>query len=109
MEQDAGNPAEGLAHQILNTELDEEIDEIEFKEQQSSASCHIADIQGILFGGPSSRFWMLRKHINSLDDESINTLPFYSWNCITLQLKHRDVDLVIRDGKHMEIFLRFII
>ena len=44
---------------------------------------------------------MLRKHLNSLDlsyykEEQV---PFYAWQCITLQLRHRDVDLVIKDDK----------
>jgi len=52
---------------------------------------------------------MLRKHINCLAKEELYTIPFYSWNCITLKLKRRDVDLVIRDEKQMEIFLKFLI
>lgn len=86
-----------LAHQILSTELEEEVDDICFTTKVSSGSCKVSDIENILFGGVSSRFWMLRKHINMLDDEQLANLPFYSWQCITLQLKHRDVDLVIRD------------
>lgn len=62
---------EELAHQILSTELDEEIDEITFKERQSSGSCKVSDIKNIIFGGVSSRFWMLRKHINMLSEEQL--------------------------------------
>jgi hypothetical protein len=42
---------------------------------------------------------MLRKHINSLEISKINDedIPFQSWQCISLNLKHRDVDLVIKD------------
>ena len=32
-----------------------------------------------------------------------------SWNCITLQYKNRDVDLVITDEKDMKIFIKFLI
>ena len=35
----------------------------------SSASCHIKNIQIMTFGGFSTRFWALRKHINCLRDE----------------------------------------
>lgn len=73
-----------MAHQILSTELDEDKDDINFSDKKSSASCKVSDIENILFGGMSSRFWMLRKHINSLDDECFKSLPFYSWQCITL-------------------------
>lgn len=36
-------------------------------------------------------------------------MPFYSWQCITLQLKHRDVDLIIRDEREMDLFLKLLI
>ena len=36
-------------------------------------------------------------------------MPFYSWQCITLQLKHREVDLVIPDDNDMNDFLEIII
>ena len=37
----------------------------------SSASCNIDDIQGIIYGGSSSRFWIFRKHMLSLDGSEI--------------------------------------
>jgi hypothetical protein len=47
------------------------------KFKKSSCSCHVDEIQGIIFGGISSRFWMLRKHINSLIDVSLlKNFPF---------------------------------
>jgi hypothetical protein len=49
--------------------------------KESSASCKIADIKNIIFGGLSSRFWMLRKHFNSipLKDYVNKKVPFFSW------------------------------
>ena len=91
------------------SELDESRDQIKFEETISSASCLVSDIQAIIFGGQSSRFWMLRKHINSMSPKQLKNLPFYSWNCITLQLKNRDVDLVIKHGKHMRTFLEYLV
>ena len=79
------------------TELDEELDDVKFKDVKSSSSCKIRDIQSIMFGGLSSRFWMLRKHINLMEPEELKKLPFYSWNCLTLCLPYKDVDLVIKD------------
>lgn len=64
---------------------------------------------GFVYGGTTSRFWVHRKHINAMPPDKICTLPFNSWDCITLQLKHRDVDLVIRSGKQMNMFLKFLI
>ena len=39
----------------------------EFDYHQSSSTCNIDDIQAIIFGGHSSRFWIYRKHMISLD------------------------------------------
>jgi len=55
---------------------------------------------------------MLRKHLCSLnlkDHKKGKGIPFYSWNCITLVLKHRDVDLVIKNENHMSRLLKFLI
>ena len=52
-----------------------------FNKKESSASCDLDDLIGILYGGISSRYWMLRKHINSLEISKISDedIPFYSW------------------------------
>jgi hypothetical protein len=36
-------------------------------------------------------------------------VPFYSWECITLNLKNRDVNLVIRDQESMDSFIFILI
>ena len=36
-------------------------------------------------------------------------MPFYAWQCITLQLRHRDVDLVIKDDNQMNDLLMVLI
>ena len=41
--------------------------------------------------------------------EELQDPPFFCWECITLQLPHRDVDLVIRDQNQMNNFLKFLI
>ena len=64
----------------------------------------------INLGGFSSRFWMLRKHFNSIKPEDYaNYVPFYSWECLTIDIGSRDVDLVIRSEKNMESILKFFI
>jgi len=35
-------------------------------------------------------------------------MPFFSWQCLTLNMKHRDVDVVIQDDKDMEDFITLI-
>ena len=81
----------------------------DFVSSTSSSSTSIDDIQSIIFGGTNARFWMLRKHVNSMNTEELKYLPFLSWQCITLQLSHRDVDLVIPDEKDMDKLLMFLI
>ena len=66
-----------------------------FKIKKSAASCKIDDIVGFIYGGQSSRFWMLRKYLISIPAKEDKLIALRSWNCITLQLKNRDVDLVI--------------
>ena len=39
---------------------------IVFKKRRSHASCQLSEITGFVYGGFSSRFWMLRKHINNI-------------------------------------------
>lgn len=82
-----------------------------FKKKKSNGCCYVKDIQGFLFGGLSTRFWMMRKHINSLDFPSKGNkkLPFYCWECITLQLPLRDIELVIPDENHMKIVIQYLI
>lgn len=81
----------------------------EFKISKSNASCQIDSIKGFIFGGTSSRFWLLRKHFNLMKLEELREVPFFSWECITLKLKDRDVDLVIRDDQQMNKLLKFLI
>ena len=44
-----------------------------------------------------------------MDSEELKKLPFYSWNCLTLCLEHRDIDLVIMDEGEMEKVLKFLV
>ena len=81
----------------------------EYRESKSSASCYIKDITGIIYGGQSSRFWMMRKYINSQPKSQHNKLPFYSWDCITIQQNYRDIDLVIEDEKQMKMLIKFLV
>ena len=84
-------------------------DDPDFFDLTSSASCHVDDIIGFHYGGSNARFWMLRKHFNTMTVDELKYAPFYSWQCITLELKHREVDLVIPNEKDMERFIKFLI
>lgn len=60
-----------------------------YKQIKSSASCSFDQIESITFGGVSSRFWLFRKHLNSMkqndsDNKKENKTPFYAWNCLSI-------------------------
>ena len=82
-----------------------------FDLKKSSASCKISEIQQIIYGGTSSRFWMLRKHLNTLSQKDYvnNKVPFFSWQCITLQLPRRQIDLVIQNENMMTAFIKLLV
>lgn len=96
----------------------------QFNLKKSSASTDIDDIQGIIYGGISSRFWVYRKHLICMDYDKIKknskhnrkfdgdksgVIPFFAWQCVTLQLKDRYVDLVIKNEQKMKLFLKFLV
>lgn len=86
--------------------------EHKYKNKMSSASFKLKDIQGIVFGPSSTRFWLFRKHMITMDIKNFKDpkdVPWYSWECLSLQLKHRDVDIVIRDQENMTKLLKFLI
>ena len=78
----------------------------EFTIARSNSSCLLKDMKGFIYGGISSRFWLLRKHLNLVDD--VKKMPFYTWECITLELETRDVYLVIKNEKTMNQFIKIL-
>lgn len=77
--------------------------------KRSLYSCNINEIQGFIVGGISSRFWLLRKHINMMTPKEIEKIPFYSWECITIMLENQELHLVIKHEKMMDMFIKFLI
>ena len=80
-----------------------------YQKIKSNSTCFIRDIQSFVFGGFSSRFWVYRKHINSMNVEQLRNLPFYSWECLTLNTEHKSINLVIKDEKQMDRLVEFLI
>ena len=80
-----------------------------FKRSKSSASVKVDDIYAFTYGPGSSRFWIMRKYINSLPLVKQKKLPFYAWECLTLHTKERDVNLVINNLTDMKYILNFLI
>ena len=79
--------------------------------KSSTASFYLDKVQSFVYGGVSSRFWMLRKHINTKVKNNLfeEKVPFYAWECITILLDNRDIDLVIPNEQHMDNFLQLLI
>ena len=80
-------------------------------ERQSNASCHVNEIKSFIYGAFSSRFWLLRKQINStpLFQFKKGKVPFYAWQCITIETKYRMLDLVIKNDEHMVNLLVYLV
>jgi hypothetical protein len=100
-----------IADMLDDNDLDDDgvDDQFAVKLVKSKCCCNIDEITGFIFAGFSSRFWMLRKHINSMDRLKIDKLPFFNWECISIEIKNRKIDLVIQDIHHMNLLLKFLI
>jgi len=105
---------------ILSQDIDKELilkqitrdefnDRVIYKRFKSDASCKIEDITSFVFGGFSSRFWLLRKHISSMEVSDLKNLPFYCWECLTIQTIHKNINIVVKNEKDMKMLLEFLI
>jgi len=51
--------------------------------------------------------------INHINDPCLKTIeskfPFFAWECITIEFKDKNLDLVIKNELHMQILIRFLI
>ena len=61
--------------------------------KEKVSEIEISQITGFIFGSFSTRFWMMRIGLNDkisdfIDRGALNEikLPFYAWECISLQL-----------------------
>mmetsp|Transcript_21210 Transcript_21210/g.32863 ORF Transcript_21210/g.32863 Transcript_21210/m.32863 type:complete len:126 (-) Transcript_21210:2320-2697(-) len=54
---------------------------------------------------------MFRKHMNlmSIRDYNMKPVPFYAWECLTIILNDRDIDLVIRKDNDMNNLLQILL
>lgn len=80
-----------------------------FTRDWSTGTCEVKDIKAFVYGGFTSRFWLMRKHISSMEVPQLRSLPFYSWQCITIMTEARDLNLVIKNETDMKFLLEFLI
>ena len=54
---------------------------------------------------------MLRKHMISENfaQTGVDTTPFFAWQCITICLTNREIDLIIPNDKDMDDFIEMIV
>ena len=69
---------------VTGTQIDEYYNDPDFKNVKSSSSTYVSEIKGMVFGGFNSRFWMLRKHLNSMSVEELENSCLHSWECLSL-------------------------
>ena len=77
---------------------------------KSSASCKLSKIKGFIFGPFSSRFWIIRKQINSIPCLQYihGKVPFFAWDCITIETETRFIDLVIKNEQEMMYLIVYL-
>ena len=98
--------------QFFASDSDESVDLLDYYDDLSSASCRLDQVEAMIYGGFNSRFWMMRKHINMTPINKLENLPFYAWNCISLQFSNhqsRDVDLVIKSETQMKMIIKLLV
>lgn len=78
----------------------------EYEEKLSSSTFNIEEVESLTFGPISSRFWLYRKHVNTVKTEK---MPFLSWEVLTINLKERDVHLVIEDQDEMDRLVKYLL
>ena len=83
----------------------------EYIQKKSQTRILFSEIKSFKYGPSSTTFWMTRKHINQLPKLNIinNHMPYYVWQCLTIELKDRDVDLVILKEDEMIAILSLLI
>ena len=84
---------------------------VHYEFKKSTCSTPLDKIVGIIYGGLSSRFWLYRKHMNYMSFSSVKNgqAAFYAWQCITLQLENREIDLVIPDDHDMDCLIEVLV
>ena len=54
---------------------------------------------------------MLRKNVNSISwlNHMCDNVPFYAWQCISIETNERNVDLIITDEKDMMRLIQLLV
>ena len=68
------------------------------------------EIQGFVFGGFSSRFWLMQNFINMQSKDSLTT-SMLCWNMISLSLKSKRefINLIVPKEKDMDMLIQFLL
>jgi hypothetical protein len=78
-----------LTIEELKCIMDEQAEEFKYDDKFSFTTMQVSSIKSIILGPNCSRFWLFRKHINSMNLKEIcekdgANLPFFAWECLTI-------------------------
>lgn len=77
---------------------------------QKEKKINVRDIEDFMFGGLSSRFWILKNFINLQKDTN---LPYsmLCWNMISIKLRNSErlIDLIIPSEEQMNLLIMFLL
>lgn len=48
-------------------------------------------------------------HFDSQDPNKVQTFPFFAWQCLTIEITGRTIDLVIKNDQEMNLILKFLV
>jgi hypothetical protein len=68
------------------------------------------DIEGFVFGGFTSRFWLMKNYINTLPPSKIRDNNL-CWKMISIQIKGKEkqAHLIIYDEAQMDILIKMLL
>lgn len=100
---------QGVENDIL-LEFQKDIQK-QIKLTKSKASFDFDEVVSFYYGPFTSRFWLMRKHMNQLSTRDLTQkAPFHAWDCITINLRNKgDVYLIIKNEKILSMFLKLLI
>jgi len=54
-------------------------------------------------------FDIIRKYLLAFPHSKVELAPFASWNCLTIRMKDKDIDIMIKKESHLRALIKFLI
>ena len=70
----------------------------------------VDDIEGFIFGGFNSRFWLMKNYINMIKPDKL-TDEMLCWNMISIKIKgeQKQCNLVLKNESEMDILIQMLL